>query len=300
MQVRTSSDPPPPAKKTALLSFEEVDLFVAEAGSGPPLVWIHGYTLNHELWTEQVLNFSREFRCIAYDLRGHGGSSSPGTGYGIQDHTRDFLQILDALEVPSASVVGLSMGAGIALSAGLNHPERVDRLILASGTLGGLPWEESMWNYFREFESEARRAGVQVAVDAVWMKGPLFNSVRRYPALMARLRRMADRFSGSNIFDRASYGRPAVPDSQRLGEVRCPTLVLRGENEIPEFVRRADILASEIPAARLEVVSGAGHFLNLESPVVFNRIVREFLQENAGGGPAQPSTSSPEDQGESP
>src|SRR5512140_3835702 len=191
------------AMDTRLLSFEDVDLLVSEQGGGPAIIFIHGYTCDHDLWHEAMAHFSRDHRCVAYDLRGHGGSSSPATGYGVQDHTRDLLRIMDAMRIPAASVVGFSMGGGIALSAALNHADRIERLVLASSIVGGPPWEEAMWNYFREFESQARQIGVQLAVDRVWVQGPLFASVRQYPALLKRLRAMAGRFSGGNIFDRA-------------------------------------------------------------------------------------------------
>lgn len=263
-----------------LLSFTDVDLYVESAGSGDPVVFLHGYTTDHELWHEQVAVLSPAHRCVTYDLRGHGQSSSPDTGYSLADHVGDLLRVMDSLEIPVATLVGLSMGGGIAQSAALNHPGRVRRLVLASSVISGLPWEESMWNYFRDFETEARQVGVQMAVDKVWMAGPLFKTIRRYPALQARLRGMAHRFSGGNIFDRATYPRPAVSDKDRLGEIACQTLVLRGEMEVPEFVRRAELLASSIPGARLETIPRAGHFLNLESPTAFNRALQRFFKED--------------------
>lgn len=263
----------------SLLSFEDVDIEVALDGSGPPLVFIHGYACTHDLWRQQFTHFSSAWRCVAYDLRGHGGSSAPATGYGIQDHTRDVLRVMDSLQIPSACLIGMSMGGGIALSAALDHPGRVNRLVLASSTLGGLPWEEAMWSYFRGFETQAREVGVQLAVDRVWMKGPLFHGIRRFPALQGRVRQMAERFSGANIFDRASYPRPAVSDRDRLGQVACPTLVLRGELDPPEFIRRSNLLAEGIPGARLEVIADSGHFVNLEAAPAFNRAVADFLRE---------------------
>jgi 3-oxoadipate enol-lactonase len=274
--------------ETTLLSFEDVDLLVAERGQGAPLIFIHGYTNDHDLWHESMAAFSRDHRCVAYDVRGHGGSSSPSTGYGVQDHTDDLLRVMDSLKIAAASLIGLSMGGGIALSAVLAHPERVDRLVLASSTVGGLPWEEGMWNYFRDFETAARGLGVQVAIDKVWINGPLFNSVKRYPALHKRLREMAGRFSGGNIFDRARYARPPVPDCDRLAEIRRPTLVIRGEFDPPEFVRRANLLAGHIAGARLEIIPGAGHFTNLEAPILFNKVVQRFLKETATHGVQAP------------
>lgn len=262
-----------------ILSFEDVDLYVEEAGNGRPLVFIHDYTLDHELWHEQVTVCSPAFRCVTYDLRGHGASSNPDSGYALSDHLGDLWRILDELGIGETALVGLSMGGGIALAAALAHPERVRKLVLASSVLNGVPWEPAMWNWFRDFETQARQIGVQAAIDRVWMPGPLFQSVRRYPALARRVRDMASRFSGGNIFDRATYPRSPVTDRERLSEVRCPTLVLRGEFDRPEFVRRADMLAGGIPGARLELIPRAGHFINLEAPAAFNRALQKFLKE---------------------
>ena len=262
-----------------LLSFPEVDLYVEQAGSGRAIVFIHDYTLDHELWHESVGNLSANFRCLTYDLRGHGKSSSPDTGYALSDHVDDLFRILDAMKVPAATLVGLSMGGGIALHAALSRPDRVERLILAASVLNGLPWEEGMWNWFREFETKARQIGVQKAIDAVWIPGPLFKSIRRYPALTRRIREMAARFTGGNIFDKATYPRPGLTDRERLSEVTCRTLVLRGEFDRPEFIRRAQMLADGIPGARLEMIPRAGHFPNLEAPSAFHRSVTRFLKE---------------------
>jgi len=262
-----------------ILSFPEVDLYVEQAGSGPAIVFIHDYTLDHELWHESVVNLSSHSRCITYDLRGHGKSSSPDTGYALSDHVDDLFRILDSLSVEQATLVGLSMGAGVALHAALMTPARVHRLVLAAPVLNGLPWEEGMWNWFREFETKAREIGVQRAIDMVWMPGTLFKSIRRYPALNRRIREMAARFTGGNIFDRTVYPRPALTDRERLSEVTCKTLVLRGEFDRPEFVRRAQMLADGIPGARLEMVPRAGHFPNLEAPAAFHRSVTRFLKE---------------------
>ncbi len=262
-----------------LLSFSEVDLYVEQAGSGRAIVFIHDYTLDHELWHESVTNLSSNFRCLTYDLRGHGKSSSPDSGYALSDHVSDLFMILDKLQIGSATVVGLSMGGGIALHAALTHPSRVERLVLASSVLNGLPWEEGMWKYFRDFETKAREIGVQKAIDAVWMPGSLFKSIRRYPALAVRIREMAARFTGGNIFDRTTYPRPALTDRERLSEVTCKTLVLRGEFDRPEFIRRAQMLAEGIPGARLEMIPRAGHFPNLEAPSAFHRSMMKFLKE---------------------
>jgi len=284
-RVQTGRGPPGPSPLECavvdgrLISFEDVDLFVTERGQGPPLVFLHAYTCDSDLWHEQFAHFGRSYRCAAYDLRGHGGSSAPGTGYGIQDHVGDLLRVMDALRIQAAGLIGLSMGGGIALAAALNHPDRVASLVLASSPVGGLPWEEGMWKYFRDFETQARQTGVQVAIDQVYFKGPLFANAGRYPALVSKLRSMAERFSGGNIFDHAGYPRPERPDCDRLNEIHCPTLVLRGEKDTPEFVRRAHLLTEEIAGARLEVIPGAGHFINLEAPGPFNRAVDRFLKE---------------------
>src|SRR5262249_10497349 len=121
-----------PLMETTLFSFPDVDLAVAEVGAGPPIIFLHGYTCTHDLWHESMSSLSRDHRCVAYDLRGHGDSSSPGTGYGVQDHAEDLLRIMDALKIPSACLVGFAMGGGIALSAALNRPDRVNRLVLVS------------------------------------------------------------------------------------------------------------------------------------------------------------------------
>src|SRR5262245_57108437 len=98
------------------------------AGSGEPLVLIHGFTLDMRMWDDQFASLARHFQVVRYDLRGFGKSSMPTTE--PYTHADDLKALLDCLNIERAHVLGLSMGGSIAINFALNYPAMVDRLVL--------------------------------------------------------------------------------------------------------------------------------------------------------------------------
>jgi pimeloyl-ACP methyl ester carboxylesterase len=117
-------------------------LFYEVSGTGDPVVLIHAFGVDRRMWQPQIETFERQFRIVRYDLRGHGRSASPNGPYASYE---DLREVLDALKIDRATLVGLSAGSEVALDFALVHPGRVGRLILASPGLSGyrippLPW----------------------------------------------------------------------------------------------------------------------------------------------------------------
>lgn len=124
-----------PEVDTGRVAVQGGELFYESRGQGAPVVLLHaGARYDHTMWDGQVQALARHHRVIRYDLRGFGRSSRPG---GPFSPTADLLRVLEAMGVERASLVGLGMGSGVAINFALQHPERVDRLVLAS--LGAPP-----------------------------------------------------------------------------------------------------------------------------------------------------------------
>ena len=144
----------------------EISLHYLQVGRGPHMVMLHGLTGNQAVWhLKMVPLLRRAFRITTYDLRGHGRSDVPPTGYTTEDMAGDLGRLLDVLGIDSADFVGHSLGADVALHFALRHPDRVRRLILVEAGIPALAaerkdpnWEG--WAYWAQMLEEF--AGVQV------------------------------------------------------------------------------------------------------------------------------------------
>ena len=112
----------------------EVKLFVATAGDGPALLFLHGLGWDHHLWDAAFSRYSGQYRVIAGDTRGHGQSEQPDSPYSIQLFAQDWLIVLDQLQVEQAMLVGFSQGGMVAMQMAIQQPERFPALVLASTT----------------------------------------------------------------------------------------------------------------------------------------------------------------------
>jgi 3-oxoadipate enol-lactonase len=246
------------------------ELIAEEAGAGPPVVLIHGFSFDRSLWDPQFPVLGRRHRTIRYDLRGFGGSSPPVSARG---HVEDLLAVLDAGAVDRAHLVGLSLGANIALAAAAFHPDRVRSVVLASPGLPGYAWGTPRPP--DEAAAVARRAGIAAAKEW-WLGHEVFRSAERYPAARAHLADMVGRWPAYQW-----AGGPAAPPLPSLtgclAALRVPALVMNGALDVPGYREIASVLHREIPGARREEFPDAGHLLNLERPARFNEAVLGFL-----------------------
>jgi pimeloyl-ACP methyl ester carboxylesterase len=112
----------------------------------------YGWTMDHELWDRQVTAFAPSYRCVTVDLRGHGSSSKPVDGYGYEEHVEDLHELLGALDLRHATLVGSSMGGAIAIQLAAVHPERVVQVVTvgtphsSSPMINGLRVAPSRWS----------------------------------------------------------------------------------------------------------------------------------------------------------
>jgi len=238
------------------------------AGDGPPIVFVHGAMLDRRQWAPQV-ELAGQFTVIRYDSRWHGESAGADTSFLASD---DLLEVLDGVGVARASLVGLSNGARIAVDFALAHPDRVDRLVLASPGLGGYQSVErpEFWTPIMA----ALGAGDFAAAAAALADSPVMAvGAADSGWVAAMVRDQAGVFSQ----DPSREVQPEPPAIRRLAEIGIPTLVITGDADLRDILLTGDTLAAGIPGARRLVISGARHLLNITHAKEFNRIVSEFL-----------------------
>jgi pimeloyl-ACP methyl ester carboxylesterase len=250
-------------------------------GAGPPVVLIHSDVADARLWDAQVEALAPSHLVVTYDRPGFGRTPLPPGPY---SPVADLLALLDGFELALVSLVGCSGGGNVALEFALTHPERVDRLVLIAPGLPGWDWSAEMKAADEEetrlFEAgdDAAAADAQVRLWADGQRSPdeVDPGLREYT-------REAVVQSYRHYRDALEQGEPGPaerldpPASERLGDVRAPTLVVVGAADVADMHGIADRLAAGIPDARKEVVPEAAHMLPLERPDELNRLLREFL-----------------------
>jgi pimeloyl-ACP methyl ester carboxylesterase len=250
-------------------------LYYEISGAGDPLVLIHGNTLDTRCWDDQFAAFARHYRVIRYDMRGYGRSALPTTeSYAPAD---DLMALLSYLEVGHAHILGLSRGGAVAIDFALAYPQATDTLILADAGLWKFDWQE-----FGEFSSQVRAAGVASGIEAareLWLAGALFAPAMSMPTVAERLKQMVTEYSGWHWVNKESLDLAESPQRERFGAIVSPTLVLVGEQDLPDFHAIAGAILSGVPHATRLVLAGVGHLSNMEDPLRFNQAVLDFLAE---------------------
>jgi pimeloyl-ACP methyl ester carboxylesterase len=231
------------------------------AGSGDPLLMLHGglgTALLH--FRREIPVFAEHYRVIAPDMRGYG-QSSPPREYPLDFYSQDaadMAALLERLDVHPAHVIGWSDGAIVALVLAVARPDLVRSLVLSAGEALLLEEERANWPPLTDTSTWSPRA-----VDRfIQAHGPL-----NWPG----------------ILDRMLAGYTAVLDAggeivaTRLGEIRCPVLILHGDQDDVVPVKHAHTLRAGIPHAEMHLFPGAGHVLHRERETEFRSLVLDFL-----------------------
>ncbi|HHQ49015.1 MAG TPA: alpha/beta hydrolase, partial [Acidobacteria bacterium] len=265
-----------------------VEIFFEDRGAGQPVLLIHGHTLDHRVFDEVVAALEgEELRLLGPDLRGHGRSSVPPSGYHWSHHAADMATVLETAGASRATVVGFSLGGGVALELALERPGLVGGLVLVDAVLPDRPFEHEFLANLKEVARTVRSEGVRAAMEGPWAASPLFAPSLAKPGVRDRLEAILRDFPGADYLarERDRVERDwTVPE--RLGEITVPATVLVGERDMPGFVAYSREIAGGIPGAQLETVPGCGHLVPLEAPeTVARAIVATVRAAGAGGGP---------------
>jgi len=244
------------------------------AASKPGLVLIHGFTLDRRMWDDQVAAFSEQYSVLRYDMRGFGASAVPEPG-APYSHTEDLKALLDHLGIPRAHILGLSLGAAVAIELAFAYPHVVSSLVAVDPVLWGYSWSKEY--EFGHVWAASRERGIEAA-RALWLAHPLFApTLDREPAA-SNLKKIVGEYSGWHWANRDPGTLPEPLAITHLERITAPTLAIIGERDLPDHHAIAGTLSSHIPDARLVVLPRAGHMSNMEVPEEFNGEVLSFLE----------------------
>jgi 3-oxoadipate enol-lactonase len=252
-------------------------VFVRQVGTGRPLVLLHGLLVSGELFDPLVEAWSARHRLIVPDLRGHGRSAALPGPYSVGRLAADIVDLLDRLAVPRADVLGYSQGGTVAQQLARDHPDRVDRLVLACTYADNRqPRRERLEGLLSLWLLATLGPAAMAGLIARGVGGPPLSA-----AQVAALRRML----AANDRRRAVAAHRAMLafDSRRwLAEITAPTLVVNGGADAAVPGWHAELLAAGIPHAELRTLPGAGHFLAWTHTAEFAEIVAGWLSGAPG------------------
>lgn len=267
----------------------EIEMYYDEQGSGEALLLIMGLAADSTAWLFQVPEFSKHYRTISFDNRGVGRSSKPTGPYTIHQMADEAVGLLDVLNVERAHVVGVSMGGMIAQELVLRHPQRVRGLVLAcTYPEPGRDVEEHLQVTVERFGGKISGAGsVEVdfsAINPMMFFQQMLPNVFTPEFIASELPKLIQVFSGALQYGfslEAILGQVAAVMSHkatdRLHQIKSPTLVLTGDADRLVSPANSDVLAKHIPGARLMKIPGGSHGFNFETPDLFNQTVLDFL-----------------------
>lgn len=254
-----------------------LDIYYAESGAGPPVLWLQGLGAEHTAWSAQIARFSAWYRCIAPDSRDVGRSARATAPYTLAEVAADAAALLRRLDATPAHVVGLSLGGAVAQHLALDYPEMVRSLCLVSTFARQGARQRELLLAWREIYARVdlvtfyRQANTWLFSERFFERPRNAENVLRYVAASPHAQE-------PEAFARQVDAALTHDTTARLPALRVPALVISGERDILAPPHLGTELAVLIPGARLEILPDAAHSLNLERQIEFNRLLREWLR----------------------
>ena len=248
------------------------------AGRGDALVLLHGFLCDSRCWLPQLAGMSDSFTVIAWDAPGAGASSDPPGQFTTTDYARCLADLLDAIGVGRAHIIGLSWGGILAQEFYRQYRERVRSLVLAdtyAGWRGSLP--EAVWKQ-RLATCLTDSTGPPAALVSKFVPGALSDSAP--PKVREQFAAIVREFHPVG-FRLMSLSSAEMDTRDLLPTIRVPTLVLWGQDDRRSSLAIANQLYTSIPDAELAIIPRAGHLSNMEQPETFNLRVRRFCAKYA-------------------
>jgi pimeloyl-ACP methyl ester carboxylesterase len=259
-----------------------------DVGEGPALLLIHGIGDSSDTWRHVIPELSRNYRVIAPDLLGHGRSDKPRGDYSVAAYANAMRDLLSVLDIERATVVGHSLGGGVAMQFGYQYPERCERLVLVS--TGGVSHE--VHPVLRLAATPAadlflpllRLASARfIGMSAVRMMELLRTDLGRDAEHLLRMFESLPDATARRAFVRTiravvDWRGQAITMLDRCYLTRgMPTLLVWGAHDAVIPLHHAQIAHAAMPASRLEVFPDAGHFPHHSDPTRFVAALRDFL-----------------------
>ena len=243
----------------------------------PWLVFSHSLACSVRMWDGQIAAFKDRFRVLAYDTRGHGQSAAPNGPYTLEQLADDLHALLKHLNVSRPHYVGLSMGGMIGQTCALKYPGVFQSLALCDTTSRYPAAAAAMWQErIRIAESQGMKPLVQPTLERWFTEA--FRKSR--PEEVARV---AAQIESTPVpgYAGCCHAIPKIDVTARLKEIKCPALVICGEDDPGTPPAMAREIHENLPGSALVLIPQAAHLSNIEQPEAFNRALAQFLSSPA-------------------
>jgi 3-oxoadipate enol-lactonase len=259
-----------------MIRVRDINLYYEATGQGSPLLFIHGLGMSTRDWEKQAVFFSKDYRVITFDVRGHGRSDKPSGPYSISMFAADTAGLIEALGLAPVHIVGISLGGMIAFQLAVSSPELVKTMVIVNSG------PEFIIRTARQRFEMLRR---QFLIRVMGMRKMAEFLVKRlFPKEDQRELRglVAERWAQNN---RKAYldsfqALEGWSVSRHLGDIRCPALVISADQDYTP-VSYKSLYVSKMVDAKLVVVADSRHATPLDQPDCFNRILADFLSKHS-------------------
>jgi 3-oxoadipate enol-lactonase len=240
-----------------------------EKGSGDAIIFLHGVGSDKSVWDGQLEYFSRKWRAISLDYPGYGDSDLPEGSLTREDIGRYLFGAMDGLGIKSAHVVGLSMGGVMALEMVRQQPARPRSLTLADTFAKHPDSDRILERIQKAMASMSMREFAQARVSVLVAPNASDALKQEVVETMAKIDKRTYAWSSVAVWT-ADY-------RNDLPGIKIPTFIVVGEHDQVTPRALSEELHQGIPGSKLEIISGAGHIANRDTPDAFNRLVEEFI-----------------------
>ena len=250
---------------------------VEDAGTGHAMMLLHAGVSERHMWDPQWEWLSHHMRVMRWDWRGFGETRHVPGPFSYAD---DVVRVMDALGVLKTRLMACSFGGSTAIQVALEHPDRIEGLVLVGSGVPGYfpenpPEVEALFSEADAAFEQGDSPRALALMERLWLVGPNRRPEDVDPNYLTRARELllrADQPQNGAI----SQDREFVA-TDRLAEIQVPLLVIVGDHDVPDIISTAHHLAQHCPQAELHVLHDAAHLPNLERPAEFNAILKEWL-----------------------
>jgi pimeloyl-ACP methyl ester carboxylesterase len=265
----------PVKKDVSVFSYK---IHYIEAGRGAPVILLHGMGGEGARWMPTIKGLASEFRVIAPDQIGWGASDKPMTIYHNGVFAEFLARFMREIGVPKASLVGQSMGAGVALQMAVSYPQLVDRMVLVNGggfrSASDAPRAGAPDWHARQISNAGTLAESREYLEKMYYNHSLISDQQVEDNLILRLR---SAYTAESVQIANARGLGGITEEQARA-IKTPTLLVWGANDKLSPPVNADKLNAAIAGSRKVLIDKAGHYPFIEHPDQFNQAVREFLK----------------------
>lgn len=252
----------------------DIEVNYQEAGSGFPLILLHGLNGDSTGWALVMPEFSKRYRTIAPDARGHGGTGKPDRPYSIKGFAEDLYEFMKALQIPRAHILGLSMGGAIAQQFALDHSEMIQSLVLVS-TFSYI--DDQAGRAFDRLKRSLAAGGYPAFFDEVVKLAFTPRYIAANPGPLADLKAKRIAINSPAAIGRATDACLAFDLKNEIARISLPTLVLSGREDVFTPIHLAEQIHQAIPGSEWKIMEGVGHNLYIEKGPQMAQIIMDFL-----------------------